>query len=339
MADIEISQFPTVVGALTGNEFIPVLQGGVNKKASLNQIQAVTFGFGTMAAQDSDSVSITGGSISGSTVTGTVAVINGGTGLTDVPTNGQVLIGNGVDFDLNTLTAGSGVTITNGAGVITIEAAGSGGTVTSVGGTGTVNGITLTGSVTTTGSLTLGGTLSGVSLATQVTGTLPVANGGTALTTAPTDGQLLIGNGTGYALATITAGAGVSVTNGPGTITVAASAGSREFGARYAEITNSEVIIGYLNLEQLTYAANLSDWGVLVTGTAPTGDMVFDVQDDGVSIGTITIAATTAAVTKVTSGGTAKVVAALSQTTVVAPADAETVGVGTVVTITAKGTL
>jgi hypothetical protein len=57
------------------------------------------------------------------------------------------------------------------------------GTVTSVGGTGTVNGLTLTGTVTASGSLTLGGTLSGVDLTTQVTGTLPVANGGTGVTT------------------------------------------------------------------------------------------------------------------------------------------------------------
>jgi hypothetical protein len=56
------------------------------------------------------------------------------------------------------------------------------GTVTSVSGTGTVNGITLSGTVTSSGSLTLGGTLSNVSLSTQVTGTLPVANGGTGIT-------------------------------------------------------------------------------------------------------------------------------------------------------------
>jgi hypothetical protein len=56
------------------------------------------------------------------------------------------------------------------------------GTVTSVSGTGTVNGISLSGTVTSSGNLTLGGTLSGVDLTTQVTGTLPVANGGTGLT-------------------------------------------------------------------------------------------------------------------------------------------------------------
>ena len=56
------------------------------------------------------------------------------------------------------------------------------GTVTSVGGTGTVNGITLTGTVTSSGNLTLGGTLGSVDLTSQITGTLPVANGGTGIT-------------------------------------------------------------------------------------------------------------------------------------------------------------
>jgi hypothetical protein len=115
--------------------------------------------------------------------TGTLTVARGGTGQTSY-VNGELLIGNttGNTLTKGTLTAGSGVSITNGTGSITIAATGSGGTVTSVGGTGTVNGITLTGTVTSSGNLTLGGTLSGVSLTTQVTGTLPVANGGTGIT-------------------------------------------------------------------------------------------------------------------------------------------------------------
>lgn len=52
-------------------------------------------------------------------------------------------------------------------------------------------------------------------------GTLPIARGGTGLATAPTNGQLLIGNGTGYTLATLTAGTAISVTNASGTITIA----------------------------------------------------------------------------------------------------------------------
>ena len=96
-----------------------------------------------------------------------------------------------------TIAQGSGATVTIATGtkaMIVTDGAGGGaavfnanptttsGTVTSVGGTGTVNGITLTGTVTSSGNLTLGGTLSNVSLTTQVTGTLPVANGGTGIT-------------------------------------------------------------------------------------------------------------------------------------------------------------
>lgn len=123
------------------------------------------------------------------------------------PANGQLLIRNQTDgkWVNATLTDGTGISITEGAGTVTVtntapdqtvSITGAGttvvtgtypnftvtsndefdGTVTSVGGTGTVNGITLTGTVTSSGNLTLGGTLSNVSLATQVTGNLPVTN-------------------------------------------------------------------------------------------------------------------------------------------------------------------
>ena len=96
-----------------------------------------------------------------------------------------------------TIKQGSGATINVASGakkMVYTDGAGSGaavfdanptevgGTVTSVGGTGTVNGITLSGTVTSSGNLTLGGTLGSVSLTSQVTGTLPVANGGTGIT-------------------------------------------------------------------------------------------------------------------------------------------------------------
>ncbi len=55
-----------------------------------------------------------------------------------------------------------------------------------------------------------------ISLQTPVT----VPNGGTGITTAPTDGQLLTGNGTGYSLNTLKSGTGISVANAPGSITI-----------------------------------------------------------------------------------------------------------------------
>ena len=68
-------------------------------------------------------------------------------------------------------------------------------------------------------------TLSGTNFSATsltLTNALGRAQGGTGLSSAPTNGQLLIGNGSGYTLATITAGSGITVTNGTGTITLAA---------------------------------------------------------------------------------------------------------------------
>jgi hypothetical protein len=141
-------------------------------------------------------------------VTGTLPVANGGTGQTTY-TDGQILIGNtsGNTLAKGTLTAGTGITITNGAGSITVAAINNG-TVTSVGGTGTVNGLTLTGTVTSSGNLTLGGTLSNVSLTTAVTGTLPVANGGTGITS--------FGTGVATALGQNVSGSGsIALTTSP----------------------------------------------------------------------------------------------------------------------------
>ncbi len=57
----------------------------------------------------------------------------------------------------------------------------------------------------------------------DISGTLPIANGGTNVTTVPTNGQLLIGNGTGYTVASLTAGSNVTITPGVGSITIAAT--------------------------------------------------------------------------------------------------------------------
>ena len=69
--------------------------------------------------------------------------------------------------------------------------------------------------------------------ATAANNTLTLPNSGTNLlsdatlpTTTPTNGQIPIGNGTTYVPATITAGTGISVTNGAGSITIASSGGA-----------------------------------------------------------------------------------------------------------------
>jgi hypothetical protein len=117
-------------------------------------------------------------------VTGTLAIANGGTGLTTTPANGALDIGNGTGFTRTTLTAGSGISVTNGAGSITIAATGGGGTVTSVAVSGGTTGLTTSGGpITTSGTITLAGTLA-------------IANGGTGATTASAAATAL-GLGTG----------------------------------------------------------------------------------------------------------------------------------------------
>jgi len=57
----------------------------------------------------------------------TVTPAYGGLGTTGTPTNGQVPIGNGTNFTLSTLTAGTGINITNSSGGISIAATGTSG--------------------------------------------------------------------------------------------------------------------------------------------------------------------------------------------------------------------
>jgi len=84
--------------------------------------------------------------------------------------------------------------------------------------------ITVTGNaqpnITSVGTLTSLSVAGSISNATWNGNVIQPANGGIGLTTSPTAGQVPIGTGSGYALNTITAGTGISITNAPGVITV-----------------------------------------------------------------------------------------------------------------------
>jgi hypothetical protein len=88
-----------------------------------------------------------------------------------------------------------------------------------IAGTSVLSGSTL-GSGVTASSLTSVGTIAtGVWNGTAI----GYAYGGTGLTAAPSNGQLAIGNGTGYTLATLTAGSNITITEGSGSITIAST--------------------------------------------------------------------------------------------------------------------
>ena len=143
---------------------LPVGNGGTGATSLTGYVKASgTAAFAAVATIPGSDVS---GNISGNAanVTGVVAVANGGTAVTSAPANGQLLIGNGTGYTLATLTAGTGVSITNGAGTITINAPE----------VGTVTAVTATAPLASSG-----GNTPDISL----TGTVGVNNGGTGATT------------------------------------------------------------------------------------------------------------------------------------------------------------
>jgi len=151
------------------------------------------------------------GSYSGGTWNGSaIGAIYGGTGQTAVAT-GDLLYGSGTNT-WSRLSAGTnGYVLTLSGGVPTWAASTGGVTSFSGGSTG------LTPSTATTGAISLAGTLG-------------VGYGGTGVTTTPSNGALLIGNGTGYTSATLTAGTNITITNSSGGISIAATGGGATGG-------------------------------------------------------------------------------------------------------------
>lgn len=138
------------------------------------------------------------------------------------------LLQNGSTLELDNtrnLSLNGGNFSVTGTGLFTGLITANGGISVEAGDTFTFNGdaftdLTGTGLQISSGSLqtTLG---TSVDLTNEVTGILPVTNGGTGVNgSTAANGTLLIGNGTGYTLATLTAGSGITVNNGSGSIEI-----------------------------------------------------------------------------------------------------------------------
>jgi hypothetical protein len=162
----------STVGATAAGTTGQVLVGNTSAAPSwstLSSIAVTSINFGTTGLTPATS------STGAVTVAGTLAVANGGTGLSSTPSNGQIDIGNGSGFTRAALTAGTAISITNGAGSITINNTG---VTSAVAGTGiSVSGATGAVTFTNTG-VTSFTSSSGLSTNTSATGAVSVTNTG-----------------------------------------------------------------------------------------------------------------------------------------------------------------
>ncbi len=212
------------VTSVTGTAPISVLTGTTTPVISIAQASGTANGYlsSTDYTAFSGKVSL-GGDLGGTASTPLVSKIQGVSVSSTAPTSNQVLQYNGTTWTPATLSAGSGSVTSVGLSLPSIFSV-TGSPITTSG--------TLTGTLASQTANTIfaapNGSAGAPTFRTLVAADLPtttVAKGGTGLTTAPTNGQLLIGNGTGYALGTLTQGTGINITNGTGTITIAANAG------------------------------------------------------------------------------------------------------------------
>jgi hypothetical protein len=214
VSDIKISQFPQIVGPITGNEFVPLVIANENYKAALSQlgipftVTGVTPGtyggsnqvpgmtvnaYGQITAITNVPIEFDASDIT----TGIVALARGGTGA-----------GTAAGARINILpsyTGNAGKALALNAGATDVEwvpLAGTG-TVTSVDVSGGTTGLTTTGGpITAAGTITIGGTLittnGGTGLTSYTAGDMLYYSAGAALSKLAigSNTYLMISNGT-----------------------------------------------------------------------------------------------------------------------------------------------
>lgn len=135
--------------------------------------------------------------------------------LTDVtvssPADAQILIKNGAAGDFTNRSVTGDISLAN-SGAATISNSGTTGN----------NIISAVNNGATTGTFNAA-RIGDMDASKITTGVFGLARGGTGLTGTPGNGQLLIGNGTGYTLSTLTAGTGIDIVNTAGGISISNS--------------------------------------------------------------------------------------------------------------------
>jgi hypothetical protein len=126
------------------------------------------------------------------------------------------------------------------------------------------------------------------------------AYGGTGLTSTTTNGQLLIGNGSGYTLANLSTGAGITVTNGAGTITITNTGVTSAVAGTGVSVSSAT---GAVTIANTGVLSNIAGTGISISGG--TGNVTIT------NAGVVSVAGTTNQVN--VSGSTGAVTLSLPQ--------------------------
>jgi hypothetical protein len=132
-----------------------------------------------------------------SETTGVLAIGNGGTGQSGIVQAGNFLYSNGTSYQAGTLAGGTGISISDVAGVLTISGAST---------------LSFTPPLYQTGTTV------------ALDGTVGIDHGGTGRVSVASAGKFLVSNGSSYVDGTIAAGSNITVSNVAGTYTISGNA-------------------------------------------------------------------------------------------------------------------
>lgn len=319
----------TITANVTGN--VSGTSGSTTGNAATATALATARNIGGVSFDGTGNIDLPGVNTAGSQNTSgtaaglsaTLAVASGGTGATSMTdkavvitqdsgtdtlssvamdANGELLIGGTSGPAVATLTAGTGVTITNADGSITIAASDVGDITGVTAGTGLTGG-------GTSGTVTLN--VADLAVAQGGTGATSFADkaviitqdsGTDTLAAAAMDanGELLIGGTSGPAVGTLTAGSNITITNADGGITIAAAGGdvtassTTTFTNKTIDADGTGNSISNIDIGNMTSAVVVTESDGIASNdndtTLPTSAAVKDFVDTnagGVSLGLV----------------------------------------------------